>query len=99
MAEPDGGIASVLPGFEDYPHAPWFLPEPGSVLTLGLAAALHAGGWKFDWLAWSPAQRTDWPGTQQASARISAQSSPISIDSIVVPVWANTNDVVTGWPR
>ncbi len=44
IADPDGGIPSVLPGFEDYPHAPWFEPEPGSMLTLGLAAALHAGG-------------------------------------------------------
>ncbi len=44
VAEPDGGIPSVLPGFENYPHAPWFQPGPGSVLTLGLVAALHAGG-------------------------------------------------------
>ena len=44
VAEPDGGIPSVLPGFEDYPHAPWFQPGPGSVLTLALAATLHAGG-------------------------------------------------------
>jgi hypothetical protein len=43
VAEPDGGIPSVLPGFEDYPHAPWFQPGPGSVLTLALAASLHAG--------------------------------------------------------
>jgi hypothetical protein len=44
VADPDGGIPSVLPGFEDYPHAPWWEPEPGSMLTLGLAGALHAGG-------------------------------------------------------
>src|ERR1700732_817102 len=44
IADSDGGIPSVLPGFEDYPHAPWFHPEPGSVLTLALAGALHAGG-------------------------------------------------------
>jgi hypothetical protein len=44
VAEPDGGIPSVLPGFEDYPHAPWFQPGPGSVLTLAVAAALHAVG-------------------------------------------------------
>ncbi len=24
VAEPDGGIPSALPGFGDYPHAPWF---------------------------------------------------------------------------
>ncbi len=51
IAEPDGGVPSVLPGFEDYPHAPWFQPEPGSVLTLALAGALHAGGVRDDaWL-------------------------------------------------
>jgi hypothetical protein len=44
IATPDGGIPSVLRGFESYPHAPWFQPEPGSMLTLALAAALHAGG-------------------------------------------------------
>jgi len=44
VAAPDGAIPSVLPGFEDYPHAPWFQPEPGSVLTLALAAVSHAGG-------------------------------------------------------
>jgi hypothetical protein len=44
IAAPDGGIPSVLAGFEEYPHAPWFQPGPGSVLTLALAATLHAGG-------------------------------------------------------
>ncbi len=44
IAARDGGIPSVLPGFELYPRAPWFQPEPGSVLTLALAAAVHAGG-------------------------------------------------------
>ena len=57
VAEPDGGVPSVLPGFEDYPHAPWFTPEPGSVLTLALAAVLYAGGVAGDdWLA----HATDW---------------------------------------
>jgi hypothetical protein len=51
IAAPDGGIPSVLPGFEGYPHAPWFQPEPGSILTLALAATLHAGGVSDDaWL-------------------------------------------------
>ncbi|MEA2146855.1 MAG: hypothetical protein QOG59_2442, partial [Solirubrobacteraceae bacterium] len=44
IAAPDGGIPSVLPGFEAYPHAPWFAAGPGSILTLALAGALHAGG-------------------------------------------------------
>jgi hypothetical protein len=57
VAAPDGGIPSVLPGFETYPHAPWFQPEPGSVLTLGLVAILHAGGVTDDeWLQ----RATDW---------------------------------------
>jgi hypothetical protein len=51
IADPDGGIPFVLPGFEDYPHSPWWLPEPGSFLTFGLAAVLHRGGIKDDgWL-------------------------------------------------
>jgi hypothetical protein len=57
VAAPDGGIPSVLPGFEGYPHAPWFQPGPGSVLTLALAAALHAGGVTDD--AWLE-RATDW---------------------------------------
>ena len=57
IAAPDGGIPSVLPGFEDYPHAPWFQPEPGSMLTFALAAVLHDGGVTGDqWLD----RATDW---------------------------------------
>jgi hypothetical protein len=57
VAEPDGGIPMVLPGFEGYPHSPWMAPEPGSFLTLALAAVLHAGGVRDDeWLA----RGTDW---------------------------------------
>src|SRR5262249_20445325 len=57
IAEPDGAVPSVLPGFDDYPHAPWFTPEPGSILTLALAAVLHVGRVADgDWLA----SATDW---------------------------------------
>jgi hypothetical protein len=69
IAAPDGGIPSVLSGFEQYPHAPWFQPGPGSVLTLALAAALHAGGVTDDaWLdratswCWHSIETTDRPG-------------------------------------
>jgi hypothetical protein len=52
IAEPDGGIPFALPGFEDYPHSPWWSPEPGSFLTLALAGVLHAAGVSDgDWLA------------------------------------------------
>jgi hypothetical protein len=44
IAEPDGGIPSVLPGFEDYPHTFWWAPQPGSSLTFALAAVLHEAG-------------------------------------------------------
>ena len=45
IAAPDGGIPFALPGFEPYPHAPWWSPgPPSSFLTFALAAALHAGG-------------------------------------------------------
>jgi hypothetical protein len=57
IAGPDGGIPSVLSGYERYPHAPWFQPGPGSVLTLGLAAVLHQSGvTDDDWLD----RATDW---------------------------------------
>jgi hypothetical protein len=57
IAEPDGGIPVVLPGFDQYPHAPWYTPQPASMLTLGLAAVLHADGvGDDDWLA----RATDW---------------------------------------
>jgi hypothetical protein len=57
IAASDGGVPSVLPGFDDYPHAPWFASGPGSVLTFGLAAVLHAGGVSGDdWLT----RATDW---------------------------------------
>lgn len=57
IAAPDGAIPSALPGFEDYPHAPWFVSEPGSMLTLALVAALRAGGvTEGDWLHGA----TDW---------------------------------------
>jgi hypothetical protein len=57
IAARDGGIPSLLPGYERYPHAPWFQPGPGSLLTLGLAAALHVGGVTDD--AWLE-RATDW---------------------------------------
>jgi hypothetical protein len=74
IAAPDGGVPFVLPGFEHYPHAPWWAdagesPEAGSFLTLGLAAALHAAGvTDEDWLAratewsWRSIETTDEPG-------------------------------------
>jgi hypothetical protein len=57
IADSDGGIPSALPGFEAYPHPPWWTAEPGSMLTFALAAVLHAGGIRDDaWLA----RATDW---------------------------------------
>ncbi|MBV9805314.1 MAG: hypothetical protein JO130_19100, partial [Solirubrobacterales bacterium] len=57
IADPDGGIPSALAGFEAYPHAPWWTPEPGSMLTFGLAGVLHAGGVEND--EWLP-RATEW---------------------------------------
>ena len=57
IADDDGGIPFVLAGFEDYPHAPWWSPQPGSFLTFELAAVLHASGITDDeWLG----RATDW---------------------------------------
>lgn len=44
VAARDGGIPSALPGFESYPHSPWWSADPGSMLTFALAGVLHAGG-------------------------------------------------------
>jgi hypothetical protein len=78
IAEPDGGIPFVVPGFENYPHAPWWAaaassseakPNPGSFLTLALAGVLHAGGVSDDdWLecatewSWRSIETTKQPG-------------------------------------
>lgn len=43
IAEPDGGIPQALPGFERYPHPPWWSAEPGSMLTFAAAGIFHAG--------------------------------------------------------
>jgi len=43
VAAADGGIPQALPGFERYPHAPWWTSGPGSMLTFGIAAVLHSG--------------------------------------------------------
>ena len=51
IAAADGGIPNALPGFEAYPHSPWWSAAPGSFLTFALAAVLHAGGTSGDeWL-------------------------------------------------
>ena len=69
IAEGDGGIPFALAGFEDYPHAPWWSPQPGSFLTFELAAVLHASGiTDDDWLdratgwCWRSIETTEQPG-------------------------------------
>jgi hypothetical protein len=57
VAAADGGIPSALPGFEPYPHSPWWSAEPGSMLTFALAGIFYAGGIAGDeWLE----RGTDW---------------------------------------
>jgi hypothetical protein len=51
IADPDGGIPTVLPTAAAYPHAPWMVPsEGGSALTYALAAALLDAGSSEPWL-------------------------------------------------
>ncbi|MFZ0974052.1 MAG: hypothetical protein WAN22_17605 [Solirubrobacteraceae bacterium] len=51
IAAADGGIPQALPGFERYPHAPWWSSDPGSMLTFAIAGVLHAGAvTRDDWL-------------------------------------------------
>ncbi len=58
VADDDGGLPFVLPGFEDYPHTFWWAPTPGSFLTFAVAAVLlEDGGFASDpWLS----RAVDW---------------------------------------
>ena len=69
IAEPDGGIPTLVPGFERYPRAPSWAPKAGSFLTLALTAVFHAGGVREDdWLpaatewSWRSIETTEKPG-------------------------------------
>jgi len=59
IADDDGGVPFVLPGFEAYPHTFWWAPQPGSFLTFALAAVLHGAGIGAGEDAWL-ARATDW---------------------------------------
>ncbi|NEK56556.1 hypothetical protein GCU56_01530 [Geodermatophilus sabuli] len=51
VAEPDGGVTTVLPSAAGYPRAPWMEPSTGSgFLTYALAAALWRAGAGTEWL-------------------------------------------------
>jgi hypothetical protein len=51
IANPDGGIPTVLPTAAAYPHAPWMVPsEGGSPFTYAFAAALLEAGSGEPWL-------------------------------------------------
>jgi hypothetical protein len=57
IAGPDGSLPSALPGFDGYPHAPWYTAEPGSMLTFAVVAVCHEGGAAGgEWLE----RATDW---------------------------------------
>ena len=57
IAGPDGSVPSATPGFDRYPHAPWYTAEPGSMLTFALVATCHDGGAAVgEWLE----RATDW---------------------------------------
>jgi hypothetical protein len=69
IAGPDGSVPSALPGFERYPHAPWYTAEPESMLTLALVAACHGGDVTgYEWLeratdwCWRSIETTEQPG-------------------------------------
>jgi hypothetical protein len=69
IADQAGAVPQALPGFEAYPHSPWWSAAPESMLTFGLAAVLHAGAVTGDeWLAratdwcWRSIEATEQPG-------------------------------------
>lgn len=57
IAEPDGGVPTVLASAAGHPHAPWMTPSPGGgFLTFALAAKLWHAGSSHPWLPLA----TDW---------------------------------------
>ncbi len=50
IADEDGGLPFALPGFEAYPHSPWWSTSPGSFLTFAVAALVHRNGIADPWL-------------------------------------------------
>ena len=57
IAEPDGGVPTVLPAADGYPRAPWMVPSKESgFLTYALAAGLWSVGSSDPWLSRS----TEW---------------------------------------
>ena len=51
IAEPDGGVTTVLPSADGYPRAPWMEPSTGSgFLTYALAGKLWQAGSGKQWL-------------------------------------------------
>jgi hypothetical protein len=69
IAAPDGGVPQALPGFEAYPHSPWWSSAPASMLTFALAGVLYTGGAAGDeWLeratgwCWRAIDAVDQPG-------------------------------------
>ena len=61
IAEPDGGVTTVLPTAAGHPHAPWMVPSHGSgFLTFALAATLWHAGSPHPWLQ----RATEWCWTE-----------------------------------
>ena len=57
VAEPDGGVTTVLPSADGYPRAPWMEPTPGSgFLTYALAGKLWQARSGTQWLE----RATEW---------------------------------------
>ncbi|WP_280437179.1 hypothetical protein [Nocardia carnea] len=51
IADPDGGVPTVLPSATGHPHAPWMEPDPeAGFLTYALAAGLWRLGVRHPWL-------------------------------------------------
>lgn len=51
IADPDGGVPTVLPSATGHPHAPWMTPNPeAGFLTYALAAGLWRLGARHPWL-------------------------------------------------
>lgn len=80
IADPDGGIPTVLPAAAAYPHAPWMVPSDGwSPLTFAFAAMLLEADSGESWLQ----RASDWCWTQvEGPDELSAYSLKFALEFI-----------------
>ncbi len=98
ISDSEGGIPSAVAGFENYPRAPWWRSDPGSMLTFGVAALLQgrlpaAGEWSWRaietvealspyWLKFALAFLDAAPDEERAAEAVAALSARVDPDAL-----------------